>query len=154
MRDWKIVAASGAALLIGLLLAAQADAGWFRHRSHGVGSPEHMAEHANRAVERWLSEVDATDEQHVAARAIVDRTVASFAEVHFDRRALHGQVVELLSAESVDPEAVETLRAEQLAAADRASRVLTEGLVELAEILTPEQRAQIREFGHGGHGWH
>ena len=155
MRDWKIVAGSGAALLIGLLLATQAEAGWFRHhRSHGMHDPDRMAEHANRAVEHLLSEVDASDEQQLAAREIVDRTVAAFAEVRFDRRALHGQVVELLSAESVDREAVENLRAEQLAAADRASRVLTEGLVELAEILTPEQRAQLHDLGHGRHGWH
>lgn len=153
MRNWKILVGAGMAVLIGLALATQADAGWFRGRNHGH-DPEQMREHAYRAVGRMLSEVDASDEQHEAARGIVDETVGELADVRFDRRALHGEVMALLTADSIDREAIETLRAEKLASADRASRVLTEGLVELAELLTPEQRAQLPGLGRGHGAWH
>lgn len=153
MRDWKTLLGAGVAVLIGLALATQADAGWFRHRGHGA-DPEQMREHAYRMVERTLSHVDASDAQHEAARVVVDETLAELAELHFDRRALHGKVMELLTAETIDGDAIEALRAEKLASAEQASRVLTRGLVELAEVLTPEQRAQLRESGSDHHAWH
>lgn len=153
MRDWKILVGAGAALLIGLALATQADAGWFRHRGYGH-DPGQMREHAYRAVSHLLSRVDASDEQHDAAREIVDETFVELAEIRLDRRALHGEVMALISAETVDRDAIEALRAEKLASADRASRVLTRGLVELAEVLTPEQRGQLQELGRGHHSWH
>ena len=153
MRDWKILVGAGAALLIGLALATQADAGWFRHRGRGH-DPGQMREHAFRAVSHVLSRVGASDEQHDAARAIVDETFVELAEIRLDRRVLHGEVMALVSAETVDRDAIEALRVEKLASADLASRVLTRGLVELAEVLTPEQRAQLQELGEGHPSWH
>lgn len=158
MRNWKIVAGAVTALLVGIVLATQADAGWFRRHGQGSHEPAARAEHAQRAVEYFLSNVDATDEQYEAARGIVDETLAALGEVQFDRRAIRGRVLELLSAESVDRDAIEALRTEGISAADRASSALTQGVVELAEMLTPEQRAQLEDLAgrHRGrhHGWH
>ena len=153
MRNWMIWVGATAALLVGLALATQSDAGWFRHHRRGHDS-EQMREHAYRAVNHLLSRVDASDEQHDAARVIVDETFLELGELRFDRRALHGEVVALISAETIDRDAIEALRVEKLASADLASRALIGGLVELAEVLTPEQRTQLMELAEGHHSWH
>jgi Spy/CpxP family protein refolding chaperone len=147
--DWKILVGAALAVLVGLAIATQADAGWFRHR--GGHGPEQMREHAYRMVSRVFSEVDATDAQHEAARAIVDETFDRLAGFGFDRSETHGQLMALLRAETVDREAFEAVRAEKLAAAEEASRALSDGLVGLAEVLTPEQRAALPSR-HGA--WH
>lgn len=155
MSNWKILATAAAAALIGVVFAVQADAGWFRHRGHGHGhDPTEMREHAYRMVDRTLSQVDATDAQHETARGVVDATLAKLDELDLDRRGMRGEVMALLTAPDVDRDAIEAFRAEKIASADQASKILTEGLVELALILTPEQRAELDGL-HDGHGaWH
>ena len=73
------------------------------------------------------------------------------AKMHDARR----QAVELLSRESVDRAALETLRADQLRLADQASMRFTQALADVADVLTPEQRKQLAErigrwHGHRG----
>ncbi len=153
MRNWMIWVGATAALLVGLALATQSDAGLFRHRGWGHDA-EGMREHAYRAVSHLMSRVDASDEQEAAARVIVDETFVELGELRFDRRALHGEVMALISAETVDRDSIEALRVEKLTSVDLASRALIGGLVELAEVLTPEQRAQLGELAEGHHSWH
>ena len=151
--DWRIAAGAALAAILGVLIATSADArGWFRHRGH---DPEAMLEHAQYAVDRFMSEVEATDEQRQEARVLVEDTLTVLGTMRFDRESVRSQVMDLLSAETIDREAVEELRAEKLAEADRASRVLTDAIVELAKILTPEQRARLPEMAQNHHhGWH
>jgi len=63
-----------------------------------------------------------------------------------------------LTAPTVDRAAIEKFRADKLALADQASRRIAQALGEAAEVLTPEQRAEIgerlkflMEFGRGLH---
>ena len=67
-------------------------------------------------------------------------------------RDTRGQLAELLSAPTIDKDAVEKLRAERVAAVDEASRKLTDALVNAAETLTPEQRAKLAERMKERHG--
>jgi protein CpxP len=59
----------------------------------------------------------------------------------------------LLGAATIDREAAEKLRAERIAAADEASRKLTTALLDAAEVLTAEQRAELLEHFED-RGWH
>jgi Spy/CpxP family protein refolding chaperone len=52
-------------------------------------------------------------------------------------------VVELMSAPTLDRAAAETLRAERIAAIDEASKKMTAAMLDAAEVLTPEQRAEL-----------
>ncbi|MBW2281819.1 MAG: periplasmic heavy metal sensor [Deltaproteobacteria bacterium] len=153
MLDWRIAAGAALAAILGVLIATSADArGWFRHRGH---DPEAMLEHSQYAVGRFMSKVDATDEQKAEARVLVEDTLIVLGALGLDRQSMRTQVVGLLSAETIDREAVEDLRVEKLAEADQASRILTDAIVELAEILTPEQRAQLPGMAESHrHGWH
>ena len=76
-------------------------------------------------------------------------------------RAAGKEMHDLLLADTIDRNALEKLRAERLAEADRISKNLATALVDVAEILTPEQRKKLdarikdfREHRRGwGHGW-
>jgi Spy/CpxP family protein refolding chaperone len=69
-------------------------------------------------------------------------------------RDTRGQVAELLGAATIDRAAAETLRAERIARVDEASRKLTAAILDVAEVLTPEQRAEIVDhFRDRGRRW-
>ena len=54
----------------------------------------------------------------------------------------------LLTASTIDRAALEKVRAERLAEADRVSRELVNALADVAEVLTPEQREIVNERLH------
>ena len=51
----------------------------------------------------------------------------------------------LLTANTIDRAALEKVRAERLAEADRVSKELVNALADVAEVLTPEQRVIVNE---------
>jgi hypothetical protein len=52
----------------------------------------------------------------------------------------------------IDRVALERLREEGLALAEEASRIAVDGVADLAEVLSPEQRAELLELAHRFHG--
>ncbi|TIU97082.1 MAG: hypothetical protein E5W00_24495, partial [Mesorhizobium sp.] len=62
-------------------------------------------------------------------------------------------VAKLLGAATVDRAAAESLRAERVTAVDEASRKLTTALLDAAEVLTAEQRAEMLKHFED-RGWH
>ena len=96
-------------------------------------------------VEDMLDEVDATDEQRERVRAIATAALADMGEFHDFRREGREALVEALTQETVDREALETLRQSKLETADRASQRLLTALADAAEVLTPAQRAALAE---------
>jgi len=57
--------------------------------------------------------------------------------------ALHGQLLAALSGETVDRAAIEAARVEAISAIDQGSKDLAKSLGDIAEVLTPAQRAQL-----------
>lgn len=95
--------------------------------------------------EKMMDSVDATDAQQDKIWAIVDRTRGELRPMGRDFRDARGKMVELLTAPTIDKAAVETLRAERIAAMDAASKHVAAAAIEAAEALTPEQRAKLAE---------
>jgi Spy/CpxP family protein refolding chaperone len=54
-------------------------------------------------------------------------------------------VMELLAKPNVDRAAIEAIRAQEIQSADAMSRRFVQSLADVAEVLTPEQRAQLAE---------
>jgi periplasmic protein CpxP/Spy len=145
MRGW--VAAGVIAVLavggIGVAGAMGAGDGLGRHvMSAGFQYGGHFA---GRGLGRVLDAVEATAEQEERIWAIIDGTRAELRPMMREFRDARGAVMEILGAETIDRAAVETMRAERMAAVDEASMALTSALVEAAEVLTPEQRASLVE---------
>ena len=84
-------------------------------------------------------------------REIVDASLAALAPLAEQHRAHHEALVELLAQETIDRAALESLRAQELGLAEQASRTLTAGIADVAETLTPAQRAELLEFASRFH---
>jgi protein CpxP len=148
-RGWIATGIIGAVALLagaGTLVYAHGDA-WRHGRAM---SEEHIAKHVDEA----LADVNATDDQKAQVTAIVQaaaRDVHALADQH---RAAHKQLHDILSAQVIDRERLEAVRADQLRLADEASKRLVQGIADAAEVLTPEQRATLAAEMERHRRWH
>jgi Spy/CpxP family protein refolding chaperone len=147
-----LAAAIVSAIAVGGSSEARAMRGFFgRGHGHGGHDPEHAREHAALAAEWVLRSVDASDEQQARVREIVGSSFDALAPLVEEHRAHHEAIVELLAQPQIDREALESLRAQELALADAASRTLVASLADVAETLSPEQRAELLELAERFH---
>lgn len=98
-----------------------------------------------RGLGRILDRIDATDEQEDKLEAIMDQLHDDVRPVMRSFRDTREDIADLLGAATVDAAAVEAMRAERIAAVDDVSRKVSAALVQAAEVLTPEQRAKLKE---------
>ena len=131
------------------------------------GGPMHMHGHGHRHggpmggrfMEGMLERVNASAEQRTKIRAIFEAAGKDMRAQADTRRQLHEQGLALLAQPTIDANAVEGLRQQMLAQHDQASQRWSKAMVEAANVLTPQQRAQLAEamrqraaeHGHG-HG--
>ena len=113
---------------------------------HGHPDPEEVRAWIGFMSDRMLGYVDATDEQRTAVEGILDRSFAQTFELVSEREDAHEQLTALLAAPEVDRAALEALRARHIEFADAVSRQLTTSVAEIAEVLTPAQRADLAEL--------
>jgi periplasmic protein CpxP/Spy len=100
---------------------------------------------AERRFERVMTEIEATDEQADRLRDIFEATRDELMPERADLHEFRDELAALIAAPEIDREAAERLRAEKIETIDRASRRMTDALIEAAEVLTPEQRAALIE---------
>ena len=96
-----------------------------------------------RAVARALDSVGASAEQEAKVHDIVAAKFAEIAPNPADHENLRKQALELLAAPTIDRAAVERLRVDAVGMFDAKSKALVGGLLEVADQLTPPQRAQL-----------
>jgi len=105
------------------------------------GSPERMG----RMIDHMLDGVSATDAQRtqikqIAAAAAVDLKSQAQSGSDLRRRGM-----QIFTAPTVDANAAEQLRQQTLAQHDQMSKRVTQAMLDVARVLTPEQRAKIGE---------
>ena len=121
--------------------------GGFGHgRHHREHDPEAVRERIGFVSGRILGYVDASEEQRGVIEGILDRSVEQIFALVGEREDAHEQLSTLLSSPEVDREALEALRVQHIELADAVSRQLTTSLAEIADVLTPEQRADLTEL--------
>jgi periplasmic protein CpxP/Spy len=123
--------------------------GW--HRAAPL-DPARLDEHLDRMLKHLYVEIDATDAQKQQLAPIVKAAAQDLLPLRTQMHEARRQAVELLSRDSIDRAALETLRADQLALAEQASRRFIQALADLADVLTPEQRKQLAEHLGRWHG--
>lgn len=128
---------AGAALLAGVAGTAYA------HRRGGFAAGPLDPEHMERMLKHLYVEIDATEEQKQRLTPIVQDAARDLGPLREKAQQARRRGMELLSAPSVDRNALEALRTEQIQTADAASRRLTKALADAAEVLTPEQRKTV-----------
>jgi Spy/CpxP family protein refolding chaperone len=95
-----------------------------------------------RRLERLLDRVNATAGQRSQIEAIWKGLRPQLKAFHQQHQALHQQMAAALSAPTINPATVEQLRRQSMGVADQLSSTFTQGLVQTAQVLTPEQRTQ------------
>jgi Spy/CpxP family protein refolding chaperone len=105
------------------------------------GSPEHVA----RAVDRMLDGLNATDAQRAQIKQIATSAAADMKAQHDAGRDLHERGLQIFTAPVVDANAAEALRQQMTAHHDQASKRMLQAMLDVARVLTPEQRAKLGE---------
>lgn len=147
----------GAVLLGGLLVSTSfASAGGMFGRGHsrwhhGSADPEEAQERAEYAAQWVLRYVDASEEQHAEVNAIIERSVAELTGLRDTHAENRTALVAAFRQVEIDRAELETIRQAELAVADSASRELVAAFADLAEVLTPEQRAELLELSDRFH---
>lgn len=113
-----------------------------------------------RRLERLLDKVNATPGQRSQIEAIWNGLRPQLKAFHQQEHAIHQQMAAALSAPTINPSTIEQLRQQSMGIANQISSTFTEGVVQTAQVLTPDQRkaaaaaiAQARgRFHHHGMG--
>jgi periplasmic protein CpxP/Spy len=129
------------AMLGGVTLSAWAMPGG--HGGHGGGHGMMMM--GGRGMEHMLDSVNASAEQRTQVKAIAERAKADLQGQRDAGKGTRQQMMALFTQPVVDANAVEALRAQQMQRADQASRRMTQAMVEISRVLSPEQRKQLAE---------
>lgn len=132
----------GIVITAGVGAAAQSAgiAGW----DHGGAMTEQdMSAHVDKFLQHVYIEIDATDAQKAQLDPIVKQAVADLMPLHGQFHDFHAQALTLLTQDTIDRVAIETMRAEHVRAADQASRRIAQLLGDVADVLTPAQRKTV-----------
>ena len=125
--------------------------GWGHHgrgagAMFGPGSVERM-------VNRLGFVTDASSEQKQKINAIAQRAADDLLAMREKHLAGRKQMRDVLAAPTIDRAKLESLRVEQMKLADDASKRITTAVADIADVLTPTQRAELAKrmdrFGGG-----
>lgn len=131
------------------VMPAVADGG--RHGGHGHhGGPGMMAfagspERVDRMVDRMLKDLDATDAQRSQIKQIARTAAAEIKTQREAGRGLRERAMQLFTQPTVDANAVEALRQQQMSQMDQVSRRMSQAMIDISRVLTPEQRTKLAE---------
>jgi Spy/CpxP family protein refolding chaperone len=101
------------------------------------GSPRHL--------DRMLDGLNATDAQRAQIRQIATAAAADLEGQRDAGRGLREKGMQLFTAPTVDAAAAESLRQQMSAQREQASKRMLQAMLDVANVLTPEQRAKIGE---------
>ena len=109
------------------------------HGGHGMGLFD------GRHAERMLDSVNATPDQRTQIKQIVAAAKTDMTAQRDASRKLREQSQALFAQPTVDARAVETLRQQMLAQHDLTSKRMTQVMLDVSRVLTPEQRKTLSD---------
>ena len=115
---------------------------WAQHRHMG-GDRMFFPGPIERGVERLGWVTDASTEQKQKINAIAQKAaddIFALRQKHLEARK---QVIDTLAAPTVDRAKLETLRTDQMKLAETATKRVTDAVADIADVLTPAQRADL-----------
>ncbi|HEX4232727.1 MAG TPA: Spy/CpxP family protein refolding chaperone [Caldimonas sp.] len=105
------------------------------------GSPERMS----RRIDRMLDGLGATDAQRSQIKQIAAAAASDVKAQAEAGRSLRQRALQAFTAPNVDAAAVEQVRQQMLQQHDQMSRRVTQAMLDVARVLTPEQRVRLGE---------
>ncbi len=119
--------------------------GFGGHDMGGFGMAFGSPERVGRMVDHMLDGLKASDAQRAQIKQIAQTAAADMSAQREAGRALRQKGLQILAAPTVDAAAAESLRQQALAQHDQASKRMLQAMLDIAKVLTPEQRAAIGE---------
>ena len=144
---WVLMFTSLIILLVTMLSGCNFRGGG--HNSHNWSEGKPISSIKLNAI---LAYIDANDTQRQAIKKIVDQAKPHMGEFGARHRALHTRFVDLLSADTLDEEALAQLRQQSLALTDSMFDQSIAIMVEISKVITPEQRARLIDHWRKHHG--
>ena len=129
---------------LGVLAAGSAFAGGGSGEC-GFGSKMVPTAKAAFVAERIADRAGATDDQQDEIEEVLTDLFTEVTELKQEKEEFRTRAQDILTADSVDAEALQSLRAEGMKTADDASIQATEALARVASILTAEQREDLSD---------
>jgi Spy/CpxP family protein refolding chaperone len=105
------------------------------------GSPERMS----RMIDHMLDGLNASDAQRNQIKQIAAAAAADMRTQREAGRGLRQRALQAFTAPTVDAAAAEQVRQQMLQQHDQTSRRMTQAMLDVARVLTPEQRARLGE---------
>ena len=142
-RAWRLLVATAAVALAGGL-SQTAWAAPHDGPGMGMGMMGHGRDNG-RHMDRMLDSVNATPEQRAQIKQILQTAHADGAAQREAGRKLHEQSQALFTQPNVDARAVEAMRQQMLVQHDQASKRMTQVMLDVSRVLTPEQRKTLAD---------
>ena len=98
-----------------------------------------------RHLDRMMDRVDATEDQRGKIRDIARAARNDVEKLTDVLRPLRKAAIEQLTAPTLNPAGVEGVRSRLSGVTDEISKRVTTAMIDVAQVLTPEQRAKIGE---------
>lgn len=117
----------------------------FAHGSAGAGfhhGPISRAD-AQAHVEQMLADIGVNPAQKAQVDALLQPLLTDFGAMHDQMRDTHEQLLQLLTADPLDRDAIEALRVAHIQAMDKASQKIAQAAGDIAQVLTPAQRKTL-----------
>jgi len=105
------------------------------------GAPQQIG----RSVDGMLDGLNASAAQRTQIKQIATAAAADLKAQHEAARGMREKGMQIFSAPTVDAAAAESLRQQMSAQHDQASKRRLQAMLDIAKVLTPEQRAKIGE---------
>jgi len=131
------IAASLVALAGGALVFAHSEGGHHAYMA-GRSADDHL-EH----VTAMLTKIGATDAQKAQINGILKPALEDLKAAQEAHTAAFKQFHEVITGPSIDRAKLESLRADQIKSLDEASKRLVTAISDAAEVLSPDQRAEL-----------
>lgn len=110
---------------------------------HGAHNEASMEKHLDRMLDRLVSDLSAT--QKTSIKAIAKAAGTDMKAFHEQRKALHVAKIAILTASTVERNALEQNRVEEMRLAEQMSKRKNLALADAADVLTAAQRAKVGE---------
>jgi Spy/CpxP family protein refolding chaperone len=142
--------------LIGsVAVAVAAGAGAYAFaKSEDWGRHKFMRGYMEYRLDQMLTDAGASDDQKSKVKTIVSATIDEVRPDREIREAMRDEIIKLIEAPTIDRNAIEALRAKQMAQFEVRSKAIAKAVADAAEILTPDQRKKLveemKEFGPHG----
>jgi Spy/CpxP family protein refolding chaperone len=112
----------------------------------GPLTPAQIDDRIDRATKHMAIELDASPDQQAKIAGIAKAAVNDLRPLHEKAHAARSQAITLLTAPTLDRSAIESLRADQIALAETASKRIAQAVADASEVLNPDQRRKIADW--------